>query len=620
MLNLVNEHLKLVSWVSFQQRAQYIDDKNHDLCHYFVRPCPQSLIYQHRLREELDLINKHYFSKIFIIVASLIRQLKCLYICRGSAASSLVCYLLGITHIDPIENGMNFARFINPKRLTSPDIDIDFPQHLRDDIFETLYDMYPFRVGRVINHVYFKAKSSYNEALRRCRGVHSSTTLNIASKLIHTHHYDSLHCGGAVVFDQHVPKDLIAKQKLSKRDCKPTHPKLNVDKREAESKGLIKIDLLSNRGLSILNALDPTKHIDQYPSCDPKIVELLHNLDVLGVTFIETPNMIRVMSFIKPCSPVELSLCLALARPAPNKVKAKQKLQQGKQANPDLTKLNFFVYDDDVIEQIAQWLDTDFTDAESIRKGLAKGSGQAWASFRNCLSKKFKPKEVQAIIDDCQFVQRYSFCKSHSLNYAYLCWALLWHKAHNNAEFWRAVLNHAQSLYQDWVYFREIIRAGYKVELVDRLRTRSKRVLSKSVWKYKNGYYYLSDTPKQQSMLTNWFKSQQSPAEELSNDIIKVQQIRDFGYWTGSWIQQCKIVDDWCCGLIATSRDYKCFNETMITFCYVMVGEGQYIHLTISGELPKNALLIEADITLDLSDRVDLHSQKVYSSSRWSCL
>jgi error-prone DNA polymerase len=90
---------------------------------------------------------------------------------RGSAGSSLTCYLLGITSVDPIKFRISLSRFMHEKRDDLPDIDIDFPAHLREQIYEQIYDNYPGRVARISNHLYYKPKSAIREAIRRA-GYH----------------------------------------------------------------------------------------------------------------------------------------------------------------------------------------------------------------------------------------------------------------------------------------------------------------------------------------------------------------------------------------------------------------------------------------------------------------
>ena len=86
---------------------------------------------------------------------------------RGSCGSSLVCYLLGISHIDPVKYNISFARFINQYRDTLPDIDLDLPHYLRDEVFLKLFQKWGNKVARISNHNYYHEKSALRESLRR---------------------------------------------------------------------------------------------------------------------------------------------------------------------------------------------------------------------------------------------------------------------------------------------------------------------------------------------------------------------------------------------------------------------------------------------------------------------
>ena len=88
------------------------------------------------------------------------------HIIRGSAGSSLICYCLGITNIDPVKEDICFARFLNDKRETMPDVDMDFPYNMREEVFNRLHQKYPNMIARISNHLYYKEKSAMRQAIR----------------------------------------------------------------------------------------------------------------------------------------------------------------------------------------------------------------------------------------------------------------------------------------------------------------------------------------------------------------------------------------------------------------------------------------------------------------------
>ena len=110
----------------------------------FIRPLPAMKQYQDRLDEEFDIITRKGFVTCFMQVTDIIdmiRERGIPHVLRGSGASSLVCYLLGITNIDPVKEGMALARFMNDYRDDQPDIDIDVPHWVRPQLLEACYEL-----------------------------------------------------------------------------------------------------------------------------------------------------------------------------------------------------------------------------------------------------------------------------------------------------------------------------------------------------------------------------------------------------------------------------------------------------------------------------------------------
>jgi len=132
----------------------------------FVRKCPDLLEYSSRLEKELDLIVKKKFVNYILQVCEILELVgDTPHIIRGSSGSSLVCWLLGITNIDPISNSICFARFLNEFRNSMPDIDMDFPHNHRDKIFTKIFEKWN-NVVRISNHVLYGQKSAIRKALK----------------------------------------------------------------------------------------------------------------------------------------------------------------------------------------------------------------------------------------------------------------------------------------------------------------------------------------------------------------------------------------------------------------------------------------------------------------------
>lgn len=157
--------------LSFQ--TQVAESAKETLTPLFVRSIPEDPRYKARLEEEYTLIDKNNFCRVFLqvkkileLIADISRETTPIpHIIRGSAGSSLVCFLLGITHIDPILYGIELARFMNTARTDIPDIDIDVPYNRRDELYDRISTTWPDQVARVSNHVQWKNKSALRSVL-----------------------------------------------------------------------------------------------------------------------------------------------------------------------------------------------------------------------------------------------------------------------------------------------------------------------------------------------------------------------------------------------------------------------------------------------------------------------
>jgi error-prone DNA polymerase len=133
----------------------------------FTRSIPDDPTYKARLEEEYALIDRNNFTKVFLQVRTILRLTSDIpHIIRGSAGSSLVCYLLGITEIDPIKYQIELARFMNTARQDLPDIDMDFPYNRRDEVYHRIQEAYPGLMARISNHILFRQKTATRQALR----------------------------------------------------------------------------------------------------------------------------------------------------------------------------------------------------------------------------------------------------------------------------------------------------------------------------------------------------------------------------------------------------------------------------------------------------------------------
>ena len=478
---------------------------------WFVRSMPlKNERYWRRLADEFQLIEQKGFWEVFQQVRDILAWMgtNMPHVIRGSSGSSLTCYLMGITDFDPIEHNISLARFMHELREDIPDIDIDVPAHLRLGLYRRIFKEWRGRVARISNHLFFREKSALREAIRR-QGHRKRVPRDIdlaaifpepkiqqevaemAHDLLGSFRGYSLHCGGIVVFPHEVPQ----KYYLGTWDMGEHQwgPQIHLNKDEVEEENLIKIDILSNRGLSQVFELCPDKPLADYTFHDERVWNLFAKGDVLGITYAETPAMRKVYMALRPRSLADLALGLALIRPAAsgrgqkasflsartgipylrqNTTASNTDKRGGEDGDGDDEECPFppeerpwLIYDDDAIQWISRWISCGEAVADKYRKAFAKGKRAKQLEFAAKLRRlhpEWTEKQHSWVLSQLAQLQEYSFCKSHAYSYAQLVYVLAYWKLTNPCRFWWATLTHCQSSYKRWVHIREGIRAGLR--------------------------------------------------------------------------------------------------------------------------------------------------------------
>lgn len=510
----------------------------------FVKKCPNIEEYETRLEKELDLIIKKNFTTYILQVCEILNLVGDIpHIIRGSSGSSLVCWLLGITTIDPVANSICFSRFINEYRNSMPDIDMDFPHNQRNKIFKKIFDKWP-NVVRISNYVCYKEKGAIRKALKDMgvKGKVDKSKCNInywkdkekkeelikrMKKLKGEFKNYSLHCGGIIFFSN--PTDMDKYEIIDRQ--------ILLDKVDVESAGFFKIDILANRGLSQLIKID-LRPLEKYDFTDMKTIELLQSGNNIGLTFIESPGMRKILSILKPKSVMDIAKCLALIRPG----------STSKQADIIEDLDQEIIFDDDAIKYIQNLLGCTEDKADSVRRLYSKGNSIDIGQFELELYGMDDTIDIDKISTKLINLRKYSFCKSHALSYAYLVWALAYHKANNPKEFWKSTLANTHSMYRKWVHIREAICSGVKISCDD--------TLDDLTHFYKYGFW-----------LGNEFIDSQRMYVNIIDDNKKTCEFR---------------------GLIATSKYYKKFNSKtktydLVTFITIGYSNQIYIDLVVKG-------------------------------------
>jgi len=288
-----------------------------------------------RIEYEMKIIKKKNFAHYFLVVADITRRAP--RSCgRGSAAASIVSYALGITHVDPIKHHLFFERFLNPRRMDPPDIDVDFAWDERDQVIDYIFATYGNRrTAMVANHNTYGARSAIRE-VAKVFGLTEAEISRVTSKIgfewhlkkvwkeladhprmrgielgkpwdeiLHTavqleDHLDhlSVHCGGLVIVPDEIRRYCPVEISASGMQV------LQWEKDSVEEAGLVKIDILGNRSLAVIrDTLDLVernygRHIEYAnwnPIGDPNTVEIFYRGDTFGVFYFESPATRQVL-------------------------------------------------------------------------------------------------------------------------------------------------------------------------------------------------------------------------------------------------------------------------------------------------------------------------------------
>ena len=460
-------------------------------------------VYADRLRKELQLIQSKDYSDYFLIVSDICRWSKENGIlvgpARGSAAGSLVCFLTGITEINPLEHDLVFERFIDESRYDLPDIDIDFEDDRREEVKTYMAEKYgEDKVCSVATFAAFKGKNSLDEVgksfqipkgdistvkkflIDRSGGdMRSELTIKDTFEMSEEpqkimEQYPDLrysmalegqlrhmgkHAAGVIVGDRPL-QEIIA---LYQRDGKQLS---SVEMKDATSLGLVKIDILGITELSILSraaALIGMDPLDYYniSLTDEKTMQGFRDLDVGGIFQFEGDSTKSVLRQIPNLNDFEqLAACVALSKPGPahsggtTKYLARAKGAtdvKGFDWHPILARITEptyyqIIYQEQVISIVREIGQMTWTDANAIRLFMSKSQGeQAFEEYRPAFKKGaiangLTETSARSVWDETKTMGRWAFNKSHAVSYAMLSWWSMYMKQHHPLEFYLARL------------------------------------------------------------------------------------------------------------------------------------------------------------------------------------
>lgn len=479
-----------------------------------------------RLAEELDVIDRLGFTPYFLLVADIVgfaRARGIPTVGRGSGASSLVSYLLGITNVDPVRYRLAFERFLHPSRRDCPDLDIDLCWIRRDEVIEHVYRAHGAeRVAMISTHCTLGPRAALREAAR-VHGVppdevdrlsrlvprdadgtvsaavrshprgHAvdwkaeplAAVLSSADRLSGLPDHLGIHPGGLVIADTALT-DYTALEEATKGIVVSQY-----EMRAIEAVGLVKMDLLGNRALTeIGDAVElvaarsgerPT--VDPPPDGDAETARAIARGDTLGVFQLESPGMRNLLRMLRARSVDETIAAVALIRPGPAGsgmkeayVRRARGLEAPRCLHPRLEPLlassyGLLLYEEDVMSVAAALADWTLAEGDLFRRALVgaktdderRPAGQLFVV--RCAERGLDPATARAAWEDLSRFGAYAFCKAHAAGYGVLAYQAAFLKAHWPAAFAVALLAHHAGMYSTWVHVADAQRHGVRFRL-----------------------------------------------------------------------------------------------------------------------------------------------------------
>jgi DNA polymerase III subunit alpha len=486
--------------------------------------------YEQRLSREIEMIRQMQFAGYFLIVWDFIRYAKEKNIPvgpgRGSAAGALVAYALGITDIDPLQNGLLFERFLNPERISLPDIDIDFCMNRRGEVIDYVTQKYGRpQVAQIITFGTMAAKAAikdsgramdvpYAEVDRLAKMVPNTLNITIdhalkdspplaaayenepqtkelidtAKKLEGLVRNSGVHAAGVVISPQPLT-DLVPLHRTKNDEIVTAY-----DMKAIEKLGLLKMDFL---GLTTLTIIDDALRLiaqtrgqrlvlDKLPLDDQVTYEkVFHTGLTSGVFQFESHGMRDVLRRYKPTTVEDLTALNSLYRPGPIQGGMVEDFVERKWGRKkiefELPELEPFlketfgviVYQEQVMQIANRLAGYSLGEADLLRRAMGKKDPEAMARqrdrfVRGAVERGHPQRKIEKLFDLMEQFAGYGFNKSHSAAYALLAYQTAYLKTHYPVEFMAALLTSVSGSTDDVVkYINECREMGIPVEPPD---------------------------------------------------------------------------------------------------------------------------------------------------------
>jgi len=472
-----------------------------------------------RLDYELGIIERMGYSGYFLIVWDFIRYAKSqgIYVGpgRGSAPGSLAAYCLGITDVDPLAYNLLFERFLNPERVTMPDIDVDFCYERRGEVIDYVAGKYGSdKVAQIITFGTMAARAairdvgralkfSYAEVDRIAKLVpaelnmtidralevspelaaavgeseRNRTLIEIARAVEGLPRHPSVHAAGVVIskdpLTDHVPLYKSADGVLTTQ----------YPMEDLERLGIVKMDFLGLRTLTVIgNTVEIVKHtrnedvdIESIPLDDPMVYEMLRNAESEGVFQLESSLFQNMLREVKPTKFEDLVAIVALGRPGPmvmtgDFVRGKHCHDTVKYPHPALEKIleptyGVMLYQEQVMQAASELAGFSLGEADMLRRAMGKKKPEVIAGLRDrfmegALGRGVSERAAQEVFSLIERFAGYGFNKSHSAAYALISYRTAYLRCHYFPEFMASTLTSVMGSSERVAMYIDVCRAA----------------------------------------------------------------------------------------------------------------------------------------------------------------
>jgi DNA polymerase-3 subunit alpha len=485
--------------------------EGHDTASYLRERCELGLqrfygtrsndpIVRQRLEYELGIIHDMGFDAYFLIVWDLCRYAHehgIWYNARGSAAGSIVAYSLGITLVDPIDHGLIFERFLNPGRVSMPDIDLDFPDDRRCEMMQYCAQKYgEDKVAQIITFGTMKARAAVRDVGRVAKLIPNipGNPVSIAQALEEVTELKELynttpylrelietakgmegvvrnagtHAAGVIITDKPITEYIPLHRPTGSVEDSPIKTVTQFEMSVVDALGLLKVDFLGLATLTIMaRACDLIRarhsvdlNLQNIPLDDPDTFELLGRGETAGVFQVEGSGMRRNLVAMKPQRLEHVIAMVALFRPGPmdfipSYIRRMHGDEEITYRHPSLEPIyeetyGIPVYQEQLMRAAAELAGYTASEADGLRKAVAKKIKEKLVEHRQkfvagAVERGMDKKIALAIFEDWEEFARYGFNKAHAADYGVIAVQTAYLKTHYPVEYMTALLAVSQN-------------------------------------------------------------------------------------------------------------------------------------------------------------------------------